>query len=628
MKAGDTIYLPFSVFQADGVTRLTGQAGSVTDSLVFNNAASAQPVTIAEIGSTGRYHASFIPNAVGQWDLELTLPSPDLRVVGGYWDVEAKDIDALNDLAAGAAMDLVNDAVDAASVATGAIDADAIAANAITAGKIAASAIGATQIATGAITSVKFASGAVTASAIAANAIGATQIGTGAISNTKIADNAISDAKINAGAITAAKIASSALTAAKFGSSAITSTVLADNAITAAKLNANAITAAKVATDAIGAAQLAIDAVNEIRNSILSDATPFAGANVDAAISSRSDFDETTDPVELLDSGGAAGTSAVELVTDIEADLAVNHGSGQWDATATVPAQTIRDAMKLAPTVGAPAVGSIDEHLDDVLTDTAAIDGRLPADPADESLQQASHAQTQADIASLNNLSQADVQAGMTAQGYTAGRAPNLDNLDATVGSRETESAAAARDGVAVAERAVIEAAIAALNDLGIMDIQTALTAQGYTTVRAALLDNLDAAVSSRSSHDAVDVDAVLTAAHGSGAWSPDTACHAAVAYDVANQQIHISGWLTRSDVQVTAPTSATFTWRNEGGAALFSKTESDLEVTGPDAQGVFLLVTAVGDFVLLSKQAYYLEVSITDATGTVTTVRGVPTAG
>ena len=38
-----------------------------------------------------------------------------------------------------------------------------------------------------------------------------------------------------------------------------------------------------------------------------------------------------------------------------------------------VPAQTIRDAMKLAPSGGAPAAGSIDQHLDDLLTNVAAI---------------------------------------------------------------------------------------------------------------------------------------------------------------------------------------------------------------------------------------------------------------
>lgn len=86
---------------------------------------------------------------------------------------------------------------------------------------------------------------------------------------------------------------------------------------------------------------------------ILSDATPFQGAdvaailadtsvmqplvstNLDATVSSRSDFDESTDPVELLDSGGAAGTSAAELVVDVEANLSGAHGVGQWDGVAT-----------------------------------------------------------------------------------------------------------------------------------------------------------------------------------------------------------------------------------------------------------------------------------------------------
>ena len=36
--------------------------------------------------------------------------------------------------------------------------------------------------------------------------------------------------------------------------------------------------------------------------------------------------------------------------------------------------QVTRDAMKLAPTAGDPAAGSLDKHLDDLLTSTAAID--------------------------------------------------------------------------------------------------------------------------------------------------------------------------------------------------------------------------------------------------------------
>ena len=49
----------------------------------------------------------------------------------------------------------------------------------------------------------------------------------------------------------------------------------------------NLKSAAQIATDAIGSAELATTAINEIRDAILSDSTPFAGANIDASISSR-----------------------------------------------------------------------------------------------------------------------------------------------------------------------------------------------------------------------------------------------------------------------------------------------------------------------------------------------------
>lgn len=90
-----------------------------------------------------------------------------------------------------------------------------------------------------------------------------------------------------------------------------------------------------------------------------------------------------------------------------------------------------------------------------------------------------------AEIAALNDLSIADVQTALTNQGYTAARALLLDNLDATISSRATP--------------ADITAALATLNDLSIADVQTALTNQGYTAARALLLDNLDAAISSRA---------------------------------------------------------------------------------------------------------------------------------
>lgn len=52
-------------------------------------------------------------------------------------------------------------------------------------------------------------------------------------------------------------------------------------------LQAAVITAAAIATDAIGSDEMAATAINEIRDAILSDSTAFAGANVDAAITTR-----------------------------------------------------------------------------------------------------------------------------------------------------------------------------------------------------------------------------------------------------------------------------------------------------------------------------------------------------
>lgn len=62
-----------------------------------------------------------------------------------------------------------------------------------------------------------------------------------------------------------------------------------------------------------------------------------------------------------LDSlSGADGDTLKDLSDEIAA-IAVGAG---------LTAQEVRDAMKLAPTAGAPAAGSVDEHLDDILEDT------------------------------------------------------------------------------------------------------------------------------------------------------------------------------------------------------------------------------------------------------------------
>jgi len=319
---------------------------------------------------------------------------------------------------------------------------------------------------------------------------------------------------------------------------------------------------------------------------------------------------DNRDLSELAGAGFNAATDTLEEIRDAVDGIAV---SGDWT---TAEKNQIRFRLAMDGPQTDPTTGT--GTLEDILADTDAIDSRLPSDPADESLQQAAHAATQADIAALNDLSQANVQAAMSAQGYTAARAPNLDNLDAPISGRAVpgdamtltagersaieaalaaihgggswETAVATVDWTPAEKDAIREALgvpgakagaagghlqdvltdtaaidgrlpvdpsdesnqnanhnatqllIAALNDLDQAGVQAALTAQGYTAGRAAALDNLDDAVTSRAAPgdamalvpNAVDstalaasaateianeVESVQAGVHGGGSW-------------------------------------------------------------------------------------------------------------
>ena len=156
---------------------------------------------------------------------------------------------------------------------------------------------------------------------------------------------------------------------------------------------------------------------------------------------------------------------------------------------------TVQDAMTAqgytttrGPYLDELAAANMPADLDAVLVDTTAIDGRLPSDPADESLQQAAHSATQADIAALNDLSTADVQTAMTAQGYTTTRAPYLDELAAANIPADLDAVLAdtsaidarlpsdpADESLQQASHTTTQAAIAALNDLTAQQIRDAM---------------------------------------------------------------------------------------------------------------------------------------------------------
>ena len=221
---------------------------------------------------------------------------------------------------------LATDAVTAAKIAADAIGASEIANGAIDAATFAAGAIDAAAIANSAIDAATIAAGAIDASAIASFAITAAKIGTDAITSDKIAANAIGASEIADGAIDAGAIAADAITSAK----------IADFAILAINLGTDAITADKVAADTIAASELATSAVQEIRDSILSDSTPFLGASIAAIL---------TDTTEIGVAG--AGLTAVpwNAAWDAEVESEVN------DALDTAIAELSQAIPTATPTV-------------------------------------------------------------------------------------------------------------------------------------------------------------------------------------------------------------------------------------------------------------------------------------
>lgn len=69
--------------------------------------------------------------------------------------------------------------------------------------------------------------------------------------------------------------------------------------------------------------------------------------------------------------GKTASAGSYDRTTDSQEAIR-DRGDAAWGTGGSgLTSQEIRDAMKLAPTAGAPAAGSVDEHLDDILTDTS-----------------------------------------------------------------------------------------------------------------------------------------------------------------------------------------------------------------------------------------------------------------
>lgn len=195
--------------------------------------------------------------------------------------------------------------------------------------------------------------------------------------------------------------------AASFGESVrLDNSGIADNTISAAKIASAAITSAKFAASAIDASAIATGAITN---------TKFANSAIDSS---------------------ALATSAVTEIV-----------SGVWDAS-------------LASYVVAGSMGANANLIDDILADTDSLDTTK----------------------------------------ITTGRANNLDNIDATVSTRATQTSV---NGI-ITTLGTPVATVSA--DLASVKSDTnSLNATKITTTRANNLDNLNATVSSRATQTSVD---------------------------------------------------------------------------------------------------------------------------
>ena len=72
INLGDLVVDQFPVFNFDGYTKRSGET-SFTKTVWKDGVVQSNPVSIAEIGSSGEYKWQFTPNSVGWWKVEVVV---------------------------------------------------------------------------------------------------------------------------------------------------------------------------------------------------------------------------------------------------------------------------------------------------------------------------------------------------------------------------------------------------------------------------------------------------------------------------------------------------------------------------------------------------------------------------
>jgi len=426
---------------------------------------------------------------------------------------------------------------------------------------------------------------------------------------------------------------------------------------------AGVVTAAAIATDAVDADALAADAVAEIQSGL---ATAAALSTVEtnllaqhtatqAAIAALNDL-SMANVQTALDNQGYTAVRAALLDNLSDLDASITSVLSAITALNDLSSADVQAAMTAQgySTVRAALLDNLDAAVSAVISAVAALNDLSSADvqaamtsqgytvaraPGLDNLDAAVSSRSSHDAADVDTQLSGVHGAGSweTATGFASpGDAMDLiaGAVDAAaIATDAIDADALAADAVAeiqsglptgaalssvetnlLAQHTATQTDIAALNDLSSADIQAALTAQGYTPVRAALLDFLDAAISGIPA--AVDVD--LTSAHGVGSWQSGDAAVAGilVALDESTSIMYFEVWLERNAMPVADGdlVSCSVEVYDKDGTLLFTVTSST-----PDGNGRFSIERS--SVTLTADRPYVMNVTVTDTTGAVTSI-------
>ena len=249
--------------------------------------------------------------------------------------------------------------------------------------------------------------------------------------------------------------ANDVITASVIATGAIDADAIADNAIDAGAIAANAITSAKIATDAIGAAQLADGAIT---------AATFAAGAIDATAIANGAIDAATFAAGAIDAAALAADAGTEIGTAVWATATRSLTVLDEDSTTLDLDATIRAAVGLASANLDTQLSAIDDFLDTEITAIKAVTDKLDTMIVGDTGTGAGQYQFDRwaldsvwDVTLAAHLATGSTGNALNAAGaagdpwstalpgaYGAGTAGKIvgDNLNATISSRSSHSAA------------------------------------------------------------------------------------------------------------------------------------------------------------------------------------------